>query len=51
MMKLRALIAQQTVMFGEVFGRQQAIQEQQQAVEEKFFRTDTLVDPTTGKQY
>jgi type IV secretion system protein TrbJ len=51
MMKLRALIAQQTVMFGQVFGRQQAIQEQQQAVEEKFFRTDTLVDPTTGKQY
>jgi len=50
-MKLRALIAQQTVMFGEVFGRQQAIQEQQQAVEEKYFKTDTLADPTAGKQY
>ena len=51
MMKLRALIAQQTVMFGEVFGRQQAIQEQQQAIEKKYFETDTLVDTTAGKQY
>ena len=46
MMKLRALIAQQTVMFGEVFGRKQAIEEQQQAIEKKYFKTETaLISP------
>ena len=51
MMKLRALIAQQTVMFGQVFGRRQAIEEQQQAVEKKYFETGTAVSITGGKEY
>ena len=51
MMKLRALIAQQTVMFGQVFGRKQAIEEQQQALEKKYFETGTAVNITSGKEY
>ena len=51
MLKLRALIAQQTVMMGQVFGRQQAIQEQQQAEEQRYFQTDTFANPTAGKRY
>jgi P-type conjugative transfer protein TrbJ len=51
MLKLRALIAQQTVMMGQVFGRQQAILEQQQAEEQRYFQTDTFANPTAGKRY
>jgi len=51
MMKLRALIAQQTVMFGQVFGRKQAIEEQQQTIEKKYFETGTAVNITSGKEY
>jgi type IV secretion system protein TrbJ len=51
MMKLRALIAQQTVMFGQVFGRKQAIEEQQQAIEKRYFETGAAVNITSGKEY
>ena len=51
MMKLRALIAQQTVMFGQVFGRKQAIEEQQQTIEKRYFETGTAVNIIGGKEY
>jgi P-type conjugative transfer protein TrbJ len=51
MMKLRALIAQQTVMFGEVFGRRQAIEDWQQATNKKYFELGTAISIDKGKEY
>jgi P-type conjugative transfer protein TrbJ len=49
--KLRALIAQQTVMFGEVFGRRQAIEDRQQATDQKYFELGTAASIDDGKEY
>ncbi|MBX9933536.1 MAG: P-type conjugative transfer protein TrbJ [Methylobacterium sp.] len=51
MLKLRALIAQQTVMFGQVFGRRQAIEEQQQAADRRYFQSTAPVSIEGGKEY
>ena len=49
--KLRALIAQQTVMFGEVFGRRQAIEDRQQATDKKYFELGAAASIDNGKEY